>query len=76
MANKSKRPTRGTSAKQAWAKPPATPPRKSPRRQSTLSFVSLAPTTPLVPMDVASGDEDEDMTQATFASTTTSIRRF
>mmetsp|Transcript_3038 Transcript_3038/g.5365 ORF Transcript_3038/g.5365 Transcript_3038/m.5365 type:complete len:331 (+) Transcript_3038:958-1950(+) len=70
MTPKSKRLIRGPSTKQARPKPPATPPWKSPRLQTTLSFVSPAPMTPRVLMDV--DDDDEDMTQATLASTTTS----
>eukprot|EP00532_Pseudo-nitzschia_australis_P002151 CAMPEP_0168188276 /NCGR_PEP_ID=MMETSP0139_2-20121125/15543_1 /TAXON_ID=44445 /ORGANISM="Pseudo-nitzschia australis, Strain 10249 10 AB" /LENGTH=158 /DNA_ID=CAMNT_0008110667 /DNA_START=2236 /DNA_END=2712 /DNA_ORIENTATION=+ len=69
MANKTKRTTRGTTAKQVWTKPPTTPTRTRTRRQTSLLFVSPAKKAPAVPMDLVS--DDEELTQDTFASTTT-----
>eukprot|EP00532_Pseudo-nitzschia_australis_P005990 CAMPEP_0168170252 /NCGR_PEP_ID=MMETSP0139_2-20121125/4078_1 /TAXON_ID=44445 /ORGANISM="Pseudo-nitzschia australis, Strain 10249 10 AB" /LENGTH=311 /DNA_ID=CAMNT_0008087737 /DNA_START=230 /DNA_END=1163 /DNA_ORIENTATION=+ len=72
MANKSKRTTRGTAAKPARAMPSPVPIRKSTRRQASPPFVSPAKQPPPVPMNLASKEDDDDaLTQATFASTTT-----
>uniref|UniRef100_A0A6U9X0K7 Uncharacterized protein n=1 Tax=Pseudo-nitzschia australis TaxID=44445 RepID=A0A6U9X0K7_9STRA len=58
MANKAKRANRSTPAKQL-----------RPRRQPSLPFVSPTKVLPAVPVDLSC--DDEDMTQTTFASTTT-----